>query len=334
MNKNNILLDVSGLNASKEETLKVTYTPSTSDIKKKITWTSSNTNVATVNPSGGISDTATIKSKASGRTTITAKTENGFLAQCEVVVQSSITKITLSKTSATLDLAEVEAGKNLQLTATIEPRNVTEGYTWSSSNTGVATVSSNGYVSGKTDGTTTITAKSSSGKRVATCTITVKTSIRVTSTSASHCNVSSGYTNTWSECNAYDKRCEPNCEVWAEKCYTFINDALGQLQCIASGTECTHWGCTYITYCADSVTRSEWVDGSGSVTFKLNISVNTTKLRAVWNGASGISGYVSKSGSDYMISMRNSTENYPKGTMTLRYVDGSVSKDLYSWSVN
>ena len=334
LNKNNILLDVSGLNARKEETLKVTYTPSTSDIKKKITWTSSDSNVATVNPSGGISDTATIKSKASGRTTITAKTENGFLAQCEVVVQSSITKITLSKTSATLDLAEVEAGKNLQLTATIEPRNVTEGYTWSSSNTGVATVSSNGYVSGKTDGTTTITVKSSSGKRVATCTITVKTSIRVTSTPQNHYTTTAGYTYTYSECTEQAQRCEPNCEQWAEKCYTFINDAFGQLQCTLSGTECTHYGCTYITYCANSVSHEEWVDGSGKITFNLNISVDTKKLKAVWSGASGIYGYVSKSGSGYSISMTNNTSGYPRGTMTLRYVDGSVSKDLYSWSVN
>ena len=334
LNKNNILLDISGLNARKEETLKVTYTPSTSDIKKKITWTSSNTNVATVDPSGGISDTATINSKASGKTTITAKTENGFLAQCEVVVQSSITKITLSKTSATLDLAEVEAGKNLQLTATIEPRNVTEGYTWSSSNTRVATVSSNGYVSGKTDGTTTITVKSSSGKRVATCTITVKTSIRVTSTPQNHYTTTAGYTYTYSECTEQAQRCEPNCEQWAEKCYTFINDAFGQLQCTLSGTECTHYGCTYITYCANSVSHEEWVDGSGKITFNLNISVDTKKLKAVWSGASGIYGYVSKSGSGYSISMTNYTSGYPRGTMTLRYVDGSVSKDLYSWSVN
>ena len=334
LDKNNILLDISGLNARKEETLKVTYTPSTSDIKKKITWTSSNTNVATVDPSGGISDTATINSKASGKTTITAKTENGFLAQCEVVVQSSITKITLSKTSATLDLAEVEAGKNLQLTATIEPRNVTEGYTWSSSNTRVATVSSNGYVSGKTDGTTTITVKSSSGKRVATCTITVKTSIRVTSTPQNHYTTTAGYTYTYSECTEQAQRCEPNCEQWAEKCYTFINDAFGQLQCTLSGTECTHYGCTYITYCANSVSHEEWVDGSGKITFNLNISVDTKKLKAVWSGASGIYGYVSKSGSGYSISMTNYTSGYPRGTMTLRYVDGSVSKDLYSWSVN
>ena len=74
MNKNNILLDISGLNARKEETLKVTYTPSTSDIKKKITWTSSDPNVAIISPSGTFNETATIKSKASGRTTIIAKT--------------------------------------------------------------------------------------------------------------------------------------------------------------------------------------------------------------------------------------------------------------------
>ena len=323
---------------NKQHQVTATIDPSTTNHSTVITWTSSNSNVAEVsssgNPNGQLRSIATIKAKSNGTATITAKTENGFLAQCEVVVQSSITKITLSKTSATLDLAEVEAGKNLQLTATIEPRNVTEGYTWSSSNTRVATVSSNGYVSGKTDGTTTITVKSSSGKRVATCTITVKTSIRVTSTPQNHYTTTAGYTYTYSECTEQAQRCEPNCEQWAEKCYTFINDAFGQLQCTLSGTECTHYGCTYITYCANSVSHEEWVDGSGKITFNLNISVDTKKLKAVWSGASGIYGYVSKSGSGYSISMTNYTSGYPRGTMTLRYVDGSVSKDLYSWSVN
>ena len=206
----------------------------------------------------------TYVAKAIGRSTITVETEKGKKARCYVLVHQEPKKIVLDTTNIEFDLSE--NNNQHQITATIEPSttNRDTDITWTSSNTNVATVNSNGYVSGKTDGTTTITVRSSSGKVSATCTITVKTSIRVTSTPQNHYTTTAGYTNTYSECTEQAQRCEPNCEQWAEKCYTFINDALGQLQCTLSGTECTHYGCTYITYCVNSVSHEEWVDGSVS----------------------------------------------------------------------
>ena len=66
--------------------------------------------------------------------------------------------------------ASVEAGKTLQLNATLEPSGATGSVTWSSNNTSVATVS-NGLVTAKTTGTATITATVASYS--ASCTITV-----------------------------------------------------------------------------------------------------------------------------------------------------------------
>ncbi len=329
LNKNNILLDVSGLNASKEETLKVTYTPSTSDIKKKITWTSSNTNVATVNPSGGISDTATIKSKASGRTTITAKTENGFLAQCEVVVQSSITKITLSKTSAILDLSEVEAGKNLQLTATIEPRAVTEGYVWTSSNINVATVSSNGYVSGKTNGTTTITAKSSSGKRVATCTITVKTSIAMKSAQQRY-TLKGGH--DYSEPRTSTCCSLGDCYDYAKDC-SGIDSITGEMICHVTNS-CTNRGPDKCETC--TVYDTYFSPGSLTIRFTLTTNVDTNKLILKWTGDNKVSmgRLYSKGNGEYYFTLTNDSYYDASGSVNIKYSGNGITKDLYTWTIS
>ena len=75
--------------------------------------------------------------------------------------------IKLDKSKATISLTE---SKTLQLTATVTGKS--KKATWKSSNTAIATVSSTGLVTGRTPGTTIITA-SANGK-TAKCTVTVK----------------------------------------------------------------------------------------------------------------------------------------------------------------
>ena len=75
------------------------------------------------------------------------------------------TGIRLNKSTAT-----VEAGKTLQLSATLEPTGATGSVTWTSNNTSVATVD-NGLVTAKTTGTATITATVASYS--ASCVVTV-----------------------------------------------------------------------------------------------------------------------------------------------------------------
>jgi hypothetical protein len=81
----------------------------------------------------------------------------------------AVTGVSVSPTTATIN-----AGATQQLTATIAPSNATnQSVTWSSSNTGVATVSSSGLVSGVAAGTATVTVTTADGGKTATSTITV-----------------------------------------------------------------------------------------------------------------------------------------------------------------
>lgn len=134
---------------------------------KKVTWTSSNTRVATVSSSGKIT------AKNVGTATITAKTSNGKTAKIKITVTEkfiNVTSIALNKTSASLNV-----GSSITLTATVSPKNATnKGIIWSSSDSSVATVTTSGKVIAKGAGTATITATTKDGGKKATCTITVK----------------------------------------------------------------------------------------------------------------------------------------------------------------
>lgn len=78
--------------------------------------------------------------------------------------------VTLDKTTATIEVEEA-----LQLNATVLPMDAgNKNIIWTSSNTDVATVSTEGVVTGLTIGTTTITATTEDGNKTATCAITVE----------------------------------------------------------------------------------------------------------------------------------------------------------------
>ena len=79
-----------------------------------------------------------------------------------------ITKITLDKSSV-----ELTVGKSITLTATIEPGSANGNITWNSSNSSIAIVDQEGNVTGKSEGTATVTAKTINGLS-ANCKIIVK----------------------------------------------------------------------------------------------------------------------------------------------------------------
>lgn len=81
--------------------------------------------------------------------------------------------VQLSPTSATIDLA---VGRTASLSATVLPQGASQRITWTSSNKKIATVSSNGVVTGKARGTVTITATARGTNVSASCTVTVKNS--------------------------------------------------------------------------------------------------------------------------------------------------------------
>lgn len=79
------------------------------------------------------------------------------------------TGVSLNKSITTIDV-----GANETLTGTIAPDNATnKNVTWKSSNTGVATVDTNGKVVGVSAGTTVITVTTVDGSKTASCTVNV-----------------------------------------------------------------------------------------------------------------------------------------------------------------
>jgi uncharacterized protein YjdB len=162
-----IKLDVSSKTIAKGKsvTLKATVKPSNAT-DKTVTWKSSNTKVAKVDKKTG-----KVTAKKVGTATITCTSADGKTkATCKITVTTPVTKIKLSKTSAT-----IKKGKTLTLKATVTSSNAYQKVNWKSSNESVATVSSSGKVTAKKKGTATITctAADGSGKKV-TCKITVK----------------------------------------------------------------------------------------------------------------------------------------------------------------
>ena len=148
----------------KTVTVNAVITPSDAT-KKGITWTSSDTSVATV--SNGI-----IKGVGEGTATITATTKDGgFTDTCEVTVYSnSVTGITLSD-----KVIELGTGYTAKLKATVYPTNATDkSVTWTSADPAVASVSSDGTVTGLSYGKTTVTATTNDGGKTASCIVKVK----------------------------------------------------------------------------------------------------------------------------------------------------------------
>lgn len=158
--------------------LSVSYTPSNTTDSKSVTWSSSNTGVATV--SGG-----KVTAKKPGTATITAKVGSKTVT-CKITVKAPLKSISLNKTTASLT-----AGQTLSLSVSFNPGNTTDSktVTWSSSNTGVATVSG-GKVTAKKAGTATITAKA--GGKTATCKVTVKAAANNNTSSTSGSSASAG----------------------------------------------------------------------------------------------------------------------------------------------
>ena len=151
------------LEKGKYSTLVATLSPEDAT-NTNVLWKSSNTSVATVNVYGRVTAVET------GTATITATTvDGGFTATCEVTVAIPVTGISLNKTETRLTVGDTEI-----LSATIVPNNATnKNITWSSSNTSVATVNSNGKVTAIAAGSALITAKSVDGGYSATCRVTV-----------------------------------------------------------------------------------------------------------------------------------------------------------------
>lgn len=163
------ILDISSVIKSLQ--IKPTIYPSTANYKTGITWTSSNNDVAVVDSNGFVTGIS------NGEVTITATTENGRAATWKVVVISTPLEISLDSENLVLDINGVNTH---QYATTIYPStaNASIGLRWeieSSSSPNVISISSNGVVTGLSNGTATVRVTTENNK-TATGFVTVQTS--------------------------------------------------------------------------------------------------------------------------------------------------------------
>ena len=131
-----------------------------------------------------------------------------MMLSCRIEGELHVIKVTdVSLNMAALTLG---AGNKETLAATVLPSNATNReVTWSSNNTGVATVSASGEVTGVSGGTASITVTTKDGAKTANCTVTVTsaptlTTNAVTSFSATSATLGGNITNAGSP--AYTER--------------------------------------------------------------------------------------------------------------------------------
>ena len=150
LNKNSLNLTIGN-----SSTLVATITPTDTTDKKDITWTSSNSSVASV-------INGKVTAIKAGTTTITATTSNNLKATCMVTVAEQPeypTGISMIDKKLTL-----EVGTSYNLVASITPNNaLNKTITWESDDTKVARVSSGGKVTAVKAGQALIKAKTANG---------------------------------------------------------------------------------------------------------------------------------------------------------------------------
>ncbi len=143
-----ITVDKDATTIVKGSTDKITASLVPADANGTITWSTSDSSVATVSNDG------TVTAVNNGTATITAKCGD-FSAQTKVTVINPLKAITITGTTHSL-----KKGQTTQLGLTYDPADTTDSAaaTWTTSDPSVATVSKTGLVTALKDGSTTIKA--------------------------------------------------------------------------------------------------------------------------------------------------------------------------------
>lgn len=153
------------LRAGDSAILKAEVTPADAT-DSNVTWTSSDSNIATVDADG------TVTAMKSGSATIMATTSDGtnLSATCKVNVMPPLaTGVTLNQSELNLTVKET-----FTLTASVIPGDAEQQVNWSTSDAKIVTVDANGKVSALASGTAVIRAIATDGSGVSgACTVTV-----------------------------------------------------------------------------------------------------------------------------------------------------------------
>ena len=152
------------------ESYTISQSTNSGSYAKGFTWSSSNTSVATVTKT--TANKAKITAKGVGTATVTVKLYNGKTSTCKVTVKKAPSSVTIKPSSLTLG-----AGESYIISQSTNSGSYAKGFTWSSSNTSVATVTkttaNKAKITAKGVGTATVTVKLYNGK-TSTCKVTVK----------------------------------------------------------------------------------------------------------------------------------------------------------------
>jgi len=136
---------------------------------KTVHWVSDSTNIVSVDSNGNLT------AAGAGTAIITAMSDDGgFVAQCAVTVSVSVTGVSMTPGSAT-----VNVGDTIAMLYVINPAGATNpAVTWTSSVPAVATVNSAGIVTAYKSGVTTVTITTVSGSYTASCVVTVINAVK------------------------------------------------------------------------------------------------------------------------------------------------------------
>lgn len=151
-----ITLSIKNVSLSPGNTIQLveTYSPSDAAVEK-LTWTSSDNNVATV-------EDGLVTAMRNGTATITVSSDSGIKATCNITVNSSV--VTVTTVNINPSSVSIRVNGTTQLSAEFYPPYASnKTLTWRSSNKSIATVDGNGLVTGKKAGQATIFATSSNG---------------------------------------------------------------------------------------------------------------------------------------------------------------------------
>ncbi|MDR1564016.1 MAG: Ig-like domain-containing protein, partial [Oscillospiraceae bacterium] len=167
-NSIDIYFPESPMNLLKGERKSLSYSTYPENVTFESSWSSSNSNVAAIQADGRI------LGKNAGTAVITLSTSFGETFSFNVNV-SNTAYVAPTGVTITPNNPSIFVGKTQQLSAAVAPNNATyKSVTWSSSNTGIATISETGLVTGKAQGTAVITARTVDGNVVKTTTVTIK----------------------------------------------------------------------------------------------------------------------------------------------------------------
>ena len=133
---------------------------------KSVSWTSDKEAVATVDANGRVT------AKGNGKATITVTSKDqGKTASCEVTVAQWVTSISLGTTSLSLAIG---AEATLSVTSVLPDNANDKTYSWSSSDSSIASVDNSGKVTARANGNATIKATANDGSGVfASCSVEI-----------------------------------------------------------------------------------------------------------------------------------------------------------------